>query len=108
MSILKSTKSGEKYYNWHHTLDEVIDNIIRVSEPFKNAWREYRYIIPVYYEKTDMYIIEEHWFPFQCNWSKEYFKYKFIETLKQELQKINSKLELEDIPICNPVIEGKH
>ena len=107
MSILKSTKTGHKYYNWHHTLDEVVDNIVRMSEPFKNDWHEYRYIIPEYNEKTDMYNFEEHWFPFQCNWSKEYFRDKLIETLKQELQKVNSKLELEDIPICNPCIQLK-
>lgn len=51
MSILKSTKSGQKYYNWHHRLDEVIDIIIRMNKPFKNDWHEYRYIIPIYYEK---------------------------------------------------------
>ena len=107
MSILKSTKTGHKYYSWHHRLDEVIDCIIRLNAPFGKEWREYRYVIPEYNEKMDMYVNEEPWFSFQCDWSHEYFRDKLIERFKLELEKINSKLELEDIPICNPCIQTK-
>lgn len=113
MSILKSTHSGKPEYKkilWHKRLDSIIDTLLQMSTNTndKDGWHACVYAIPTYSTEQDKYLKSEHLFSFQGSWSKEYFREKFIERFKYEieLRQKNDKQyiikTIEDIPLIHP------
>lgn len=113
MSILKSTHSGKPEYkkiSWYKRLDSIIDTLLQMSTNAidKDSWHMCIYAIPTYSPEHDKYLKSEHLFSFQGSWSKEYFRKKFIERFKYEIelrQKNNKQYiikTIEDIPLIHP------
>ena len=99
MSILKSTKTGYKYYKWKEDAKWFAERTLQLSYPFRQVRpiREVRYTIPKKSQKSEFVGESEYWFKFDANWSVEEFLRHFIQEVESNLDK--DLFELQDVTI---------
>ena len=103
MSILKSTKTGYKYFKWKEDAKWFAERALQLSYPFrsKKPIREVRYTIPKRHYRAEYASFadgeSEEWFKFDANWSVEEFLSRFIQEVESKLDK--DLFELQDVTI---------
>lgn len=99
MSILKSTKTGYKYFKWKEDAKWFAERALQLSYPFrsKKPIREVRYTLPKKSSKSEFVGESEEWFKFDANWSVEEFLNRFIQEVENKINK--DLFELQDVTI---------